>query len=67
MAFDENWDEIIPKCERTDKHGYCISFNDGTKIMMEDWEMAKCIYAGADNAVMLSVYDGGYVIPLFSK
>lgn len=61
------YEEIIPRCERTDKHGFVITLGDGSKMMVGDEDTAFQIYRGIKGEKSLCACEGGYVIPLLSQ
>ncbi len=58
--------EVIPRCERTKKCGYIVSFGNGVQVSMPDENLALMFYKGLKGRKSLSVADGGYLVPLLS-
>ena len=60
---------IIRRCDKAtmEKQGYVIMCEDGRRIHVTSGYMANTIYGSINGRKSLSVYDGGYLIPLLSE
>jgi hypothetical protein len=60
---------IIRRCDRATmgKQGYVIMCEDGRRIYAPNEDVAHIIYVGINGKKSLSVYDGGYLIPLLCE